>query len=218
MPAHRQGHPACRPLPRAPPWDHAVHKQVHRRRPREDESVLKERGVDIQAALKQNHDRYTLSHIFKVLIFLRNQHPAQRSTGHCYRGFALSPPARPSRTAVSPASAVLSRRRFGGRNFYPEQQKFPRSRVPCDFFLSQGQESTNHLRAASKFAAANRAASAYSGFLALRDRTLNQIGVPLNPNASRIWFSRKRSKLKCSLMSRSVNRMNVGGATAACVI
>jgi hypothetical protein len=31
-------------------------------------------------------------------------------------------------------------------------------------------------------------------------------------------FLRKRSKAKCSLMSRSVNRMNVGGATAACVI
>ena len=52
-------------------------------------------------------------------------------------------------------------------------------------------------------------------FLAL---TLNQIGVPLNPNASRIWFSRKRSKAKCSLMSRSVNSTNVGGATAACVM
>ena len=30
--------------------------------------------------------------------------------------------------------------------------------------------------------------------------TLNQIGVPLNPNASRIWFSRNRSNAKCSLM------------------
>ena len=58
----------------------------------------------------------------------------------------------------------------------------------------------------------------YSFFSAFRARTLNQIGVPLNPNAARIWFSRNRSKLKCSLISRSVNRMNVGGATAACVI
>lgn len=58
----------------------------------------------------------------------------------------------------------------------------------------------------------------YSSFFAFLARTLNQIGVPSNPNASRIWFSRNRSKLKCSWMSRSVNRMNVGGATAACVI
>jgi hypothetical protein len=49
----------------------------------------------------------------------------------------------------------------------------------------------------------------------LRARTLNQIGVPSKPNAARIWFSRKRSKEKCSLMSRSVKRMKVGGATAA---
>ena len=58
----------------------------------------------------------------------------------------------------------------------------------------------------------------YSFLLAFLARTLNQMGVPLNPKASRIWFSRNRSKLKCSLMSRSVNRMNVGGATAACVM
>ena len=32
-----------------------------------------------------------------------------------------------------------------------------------------------------------------AAFLAL---TLNQIGVPLNPKASRIWFSRKRSNAK----------------------
>lgn len=53
---------------------------------------------------------------------------------------------------------------------------------------------------------------------ALRARTLNQIGEPSKPNAARIWFSRKRSKEKCSLTSRSVKRTNVGGATAACVM
>ena len=53
---------------------------------------------------------------------------------------------------------------------------------------------------------------------ALRALTLNQIGEPSKPNAARIWFSRKRSKEKCNWMSRSVKRMNVGGATAACVM
>jgi hypothetical protein len=52
----------------------------------------------------------------------------------------------------------------------------------------------------------------------LRARTLNQIGEPSNPNAARIWFSRKRSNEKCSFTSRSVNSTNVGGATAACVM
>jgi len=57
-----------------------------------------------------------------------------------------------------------------------------------------------------------------SSFFALCALTLNQIGVPAKPKASRIWFSRKRSKLKCSLISRSVNSTNVGGATAAYVM
>src|SRR5271165_719537 len=48
--------------------------------------------------------------------------------------------------------------------------------------------------------------------------TLNHMGEPSNPKASRIWFSRKRSKEKCSFTSRSVKRTNVGGATAACVM
>lgn len=48
--------------------------------------------------------------------------------------------------------------------------------------------------------------------------TLNQIGEPINPNFSRIWFARNRSKLKCSFTSLSVNSTNVGGATAACVM
>lgn len=52
----------------------------------------------------------------------------------------------------------------------------------------------------------------------LRARTLNQMGEPSNPKASRIWLSRNRSKEKCSFTSRSVNRTNVGGATAAWVI
>jgi len=58
----------------------------------------------------------------------------------------------------------------------------------------------------------------YSSFLALCALTLNHIGVPAKPKASRIWFSRKRSKLKCSLTSRSAKSTNVGGATAACVM
>jgi len=48
--------------------------------------------------------------------------------------------------------------------------------------------------------------------------TLNHTGVPANPKASRIWFSRKRSKAKCSFTSRSVKSTNVGGATAAWVM
>src|SRR5579885_1286971 len=44
---------------------------------------------------------------------------------------------------------------------------------------------------------------------------LIQIGVPTNPNASWIWFSKKRWYEKCSFTARSVNRMKVGGATLA---
>src|SRR6185312_559381 len=57
----------------------------------------------------------------------------------------------------------------------------------------------------------------FAGF-SLRALTLNQMGEPSKPKDSRIWFSRKRSKEKCSLTSRSVKRTKVGGATAACVI
>lgn len=46
-------------------------------------------------------------------------------------------------------------------------------------------------------------------------RVLIQIGVPTNPNARRIWFSRKRWYEKCNLTRWSVNKINVGGATEA---
>ncbi len=55
-------------------------------------------------------------------------------------------------------------------------------------------------------------------FFLFRALILNQIGEPINPKLSRIWFARNRSKLKCSFTSLSVNSTNVGGATAACVM
>ena len=58
----------------------------------------------------------------------------------------------------------------------------------------------------------------FSSFFLLWALTLNQMGVPSKPKAARIWFSRKRSKLKCSLTSRSAKSTKVGGATAACVM
>jgi predicted nuclease of predicted toxin-antitoxin system len=39
--------------------------------------------------LERIHDRCTQSHISKVLISLRNQHPVPCLSGHSYRGFAL---------------------------------------------------------------------------------------------------------------------------------
>jgi hypothetical protein len=59
--------------------------------------------------------------------------------------------------------------------------------------------------------------SRYSLFL-FRAFTLNQIGLPINPKYSRIWFAKNRSNPKCSFTSLSVNSTNVGGATAACVM
>ncbi len=58
----------------------------------------------------------------------------------------------------------------------------------------------------------------YSVFFLFRALILNQIGLPINPKFSRIWFPNNRSNEKCILMSLSVNSTNVGGATAACVM
>ncbi len=57
-----------------------------------------------------------------------------------------------------------------------------------------------------------------STFFLFLGRVLNQMGEPMKPKASRIWLARKRSKAKWSLTSLSVNRTNVGGATAAWVM
>jgi hypothetical protein len=63
-----------------------------------------------------------------------------------------------------------------------------------------------------------RNAEFYSVFFLFRALILNQIGLPINPKFSLIWFAKNRSKLKCIFTSLSVNSTNVGGATAACVM
>jgi hypothetical protein len=54
--------------------------------------------------LKQNQDRCTQRRIAKVLISLRNQHPAHGYSGHGYPGFALAAQAR----TISTGNEVLS--------------------------------------------------------------------------------------------------------------
>src|SRR5579875_2480479 len=58
---------------------------------------------------------------------------------------------------------------------------------------------------------APRATYSFSPFFS-RGRTLSQMGEPSKPKAARIWFSKKRSKEKCSFTSRLVKSTKVGGA------
>jgi hypothetical protein len=67
--------------------------------------------------LERIHDRCTQSHISKVLIFLRNQHPVPCFSGHCYPGFSLE--------ALTPESVIPYGRATGRKR--PSLPRAPRA-------------------------------------------------------------------------------------------